>query len=78
MQDHAADSIRRWVFHFAWIDEAQSLSARSLRIIATDHPPRKLRAVGFVEYPWAFSDTLYWRKTIRPDPSPHGTHSKRL
>jgi Acetyltransferase (GNAT) family len=30
------------------------------------------------QYPWAFSDTLYWRKTIRPDPSPHGTHSKRL
>jgi ribosomal protein S18 acetylase RimI-like enzyme len=30
------------------------------------------------QYPWAFSDTLYWRKTIRPDQSPHGTHSKRL
>jgi ribosomal protein S18 acetylase RimI-like enzyme len=28
--------------------------------------------------PWAFTDTLYWQKTIRPDPSPHGTHSKRL
>ena len=27
--------------------------------------------------PWAFADTLYWRKTIRPDPSLHGTHSKR-
>jgi ribosomal protein S18 acetylase RimI-like enzyme len=30
------------------------------------------------QYPWAFADTLYWRKTIRPDPSHHGTHSKRL
>jgi Acetyltransferase (GNAT) family len=30
------------------------------------------------QYPWAFSDTLYWRKIIRSVPSPHGTHSKRL
>jgi GNAT superfamily N-acetyltransferase len=29
-------------------------------------------------YPWAFSETLYWYKAIRPGPSPHGTHSKRL
>jgi GNAT superfamily N-acetyltransferase len=26
-------------------------------------------------YPWAFPDTLYWRKKIDPDPS-HSTHSK--
>jgi GNAT superfamily N-acetyltransferase len=26
--------------------------------------------------PWAFPDTLYWRKDIAPDPS-HSTHSKR-
>lgn len=29
-------------------------------------------------YPWAFADTLYWHKPVRPDPSPHATHSKRL
>jgi GNAT superfamily N-acetyltransferase len=29
-------------------------------------------------YPWAFPDTLYWRKIIRSVPSLHGTHSKRL
>jgi hypothetical protein len=29
-------------------------------------------------YPWAFADTLNWRKAIRPYPSPHGTHTKRL
>jgi GNAT superfamily N-acetyltransferase len=28
--------------------------------------------------PWAFADTLYWRKIIWSRPSPHGTHSKRL
>jgi GNAT superfamily N-acetyltransferase len=28
--------------------------------------------------PWAFADTLYWRKDIRTRASPHGTHSKRL
>jgi hypothetical protein len=27
-------------------------------------------------YPWAFPDTLYWRKKIDADPS-HSTHSKR-
>jgi GNAT superfamily N-acetyltransferase len=27
-------------------------------------------------YPWAFPDTLYWRKRIAPG-SPHSTHSKR-
>lgn len=30
------------------------------------------------ECPWAFADTLYWRKIIRSRPSPHSTHSKRL
>jgi GNAT superfamily N-acetyltransferase len=29
-------------------------------------------------YPWAFPETLYWRKIIRSVPSLHGTHSKRL
>jgi len=29
-------------------------------------------------YPWAFAETIYWRKIIRSRPSPHGTHSKRL
>ncbi len=29
-------------------------------------------------YPWAFTDTLYWHKAIRLQPSPYGTHSKRL
>jgi hypothetical protein len=29
-------------------------------------------------YPWAFPNTLYWRKTINPLPSVHSTHSKRL
>jgi hypothetical protein len=28
--------------------------------------------------PWAFADTLYWRKFICSRPSLHGTHSKRL
>jgi GNAT superfamily N-acetyltransferase len=28
--------------------------------------------------PWAFPSTLYWRKTISPLPSVHGTHPKRL
>jgi len=27
--------------------------------------------------PWAFADTLYWRKIIRPASSLHGTHTKR-
>jgi GNAT superfamily N-acetyltransferase len=27
--------------------------------------------------PWAFPDTLYWRKTLVSDPSSHSTHSKR-
>jgi len=30
------------------------------------------------QYPWAFPDTLYWRKIIRSAPSLHSTHSKRL
>jgi GNAT superfamily N-acetyltransferase len=30
------------------------------------------------QYPWAFAETLYWRKIIRSRSSPHGTHSKRL
>jgi len=30
------------------------------------------------QYPWAFPDTLYWRKIMRPVQSPHSTHSKRL
>jgi len=30
------------------------------------------------QYPWAFPNTLYWRKTINPLPSVHSTHSKRL
>jgi GNAT superfamily N-acetyltransferase len=30
------------------------------------------------QYPWAFPDTLYWRKIISPVQSPHSTHSKRL
>jgi hypothetical protein len=29
------------------------------------------------KYPWAFPNTLYWRKTINPLPSVHSTHSKR-
>jgi GNAT superfamily N-acetyltransferase len=29
-------------------------------------------------YPWAFTDTLYWRKFICSRPSLHGTHPKRL
>jgi GNAT superfamily N-acetyltransferase len=28
-------------------------------------------------YPWGFPNTLYWRKTINPLPSVHGTHSKK-
>jgi len=28
-------------------------------------------------FPWAFADTLYWRKTILSAPSLHSTHSKR-
>jgi len=27
--------------------------------------------------PWAFPDTLYWRKSITSGPSSHSTHSKR-
>ena len=27
--------------------------------------------------PWAFADTLYWRKQIAPGASSHSTHSKR-
>jgi hypothetical protein len=27
--------------------------------------------------PWAFPDTLYWRKDIASGPSAHSTHSKR-
>jgi GNAT superfamily N-acetyltransferase len=30
------------------------------------------------QFPWAFPDTLYWRKIITPVPSLHSTHSKRL
>ncbi len=30
------------------------------------------------QYPWAFTDTLYWRKFICSRPSLHGTHPKRL
>jgi GNAT superfamily N-acetyltransferase len=26
--------------------------------------------------PWAFPDTLYWRKDVAPGPSSHSTHSK--
>jgi GNAT superfamily N-acetyltransferase len=29
------------------------------------------------QFPWAFPDTLYWRKIIKSVPSPHSTHSKR-
>lgn len=29
-------------------------------------------------YPWAFPDTLYWRKFIGPASSLHGTYPKRL
>ena len=29
-------------------------------------------------YPWAYPDTLYWRKFIGSVSSPHGTHPKRL
>lgn len=29
-------------------------------------------------YPWAYPETLYWRKFIRPVSSPHGTYPKRL
>jgi hypothetical protein len=29
------------------------------------------------QYPWAFPNTLYWRKAINPLPSVHSTHSKR-
>jgi GNAT superfamily N-acetyltransferase len=29
-------------------------------------------------YPWAFPDTLYWRKITTPVRSLHSTHSKRL
>jgi ribosomal protein S18 acetylase RimI-like enzyme len=28
-------------------------------------------------YPWAFADTLYWRKAVLPARSLHSTHSKR-
>ncbi|MGA8900326.1 GNAT family N-acetyltransferase [Bradyrhizobium sp.] len=28
-------------------------------------------------YPWAFPDTLYWRKSLISVPSSHSTHSKR-
>jgi GNAT superfamily N-acetyltransferase len=28
--------------------------------------------------PWGFPDTLYWRKIIKPLPSVHSTHPKRL
>jgi GNAT superfamily N-acetyltransferase len=28
-------------------------------------------------YPWAFPDTLYWRKSLTSAPSSHSTHSKR-
>jgi len=28
-------------------------------------------------YPWAFPDTLYWRKSVVLDASSHSTHSKR-
>lgn len=27
--------------------------------------------------PWAFADTLYWRKRLIPEPSSHSTYSKR-
>jgi Acetyltransferase (GNAT) family len=30
------------------------------------------------QYPWAFPNTLYWRKIITPGRSLHSTHSKRL
>ncbi len=29
------------------------------------------------EYPWAFPDTLYWRKNLTSGASAHSTHSKR-
>lgn len=36
---------------------------------------------GYLMYqpqcPWAFPNTLYWRKIINPLPSVHSTHSKR-
>jgi hypothetical protein len=28
-------------------------------------------------HPWAFPNTLYWRKMIAPLPSIHSTHPKR-
>lgn len=30
------------------------------------------------QQPWAFPNTLYWRKSINPLPSVHSTHPKRL
>jgi phage terminase large subunit len=113
MQAHTADSIKSLEgFKIAWIDEAQSLSARSLALLrptiraegselwaswnllqlrlmrATESWARRRGWSGVVsdttnnpasannficagyrlyrpQYPWAMSNSLYWRKTIR-------------
>ena len=125
MQDHTADSIKSLEgFRIAWVDEAQSLSARSLALLRpTIRAPgselwaswnrlqlRLMRAsemrarrnrwscvvsdttgnivsannfirAGYRMYrpscPWAFPDTLYWRKGLISGTSSHSTHSKR-
>jgi hypothetical protein len=113
MRDHTADSIKSLEgFRIAWVDEAQSLSARSLALLrptiraenselwaswnglqlrlmraleararlngwssivsdTTDNLPsaNNLIRAGYLLYrpqnPWAWPNTLYWRKAIR-------------
>ena len=50
MQDHTADSIKSLEgFRIAWVDEAQSLSPRSLALLRPTIRAKKLRIVGIVE-----------------------------
>jgi phage terminase large subunit len=46
----------------AWIDETQTLSARSLALLRPTIRA-EIRSCGLRGNPWAWSNTLYWRKT---------------
>jgi phage terminase large subunit len=50
MQAYNAENIKSLEdFDIAWVEEAQALSERSLRLLAPDHPQSRLRALVLVE-----------------------------